>query len=418
MATTSFTLRDPKAVKKTSIILTFTYAKERLRISTGESISPKHWNPKSESVREMEAEPNALVINSKLSALKTNLESVFIDFVKNGITPTTKELQEALEKKRNLKNKPLNVKSFWVHFDDFIEFKRNELPDVRDYDKSLRKHLKKVEEKYGKQLTFSLFKVKHNGVVDVMKDYLTYDAENTNGEKGLKVNTIGKQFKNLKVFLNWCFDMEIFPRFPLSHMATLTEDVEDVYLTREEVDSIEKLNDLTEMEKTIRDLFLIGIDTGFRFSDFKNLENAQIIDDILSIIPQKTKNSIGKKVNVPIGRRFREVLQRRDGKMPIFKGKIVKFNETLRTLAKKAEINDKIVIETRIAGKNQKKIFEKWQLVSSHTCRRSFCTQKFLEGMPSEAIMTFSGHKQHKNFMRYLKIDNKVVIEKYKSFFG
>ena len=44
MAKVKFFIRDPKAIRKTSIKFSFTYSGKRIRISTGEQIFPAHWN--------------------------------------------------------------------------------------------------------------------------------------------------------------------------------------------------------------------------------------------------------------------------------------------------------------------------------------------------------------------------------------
>lgn len=46
----------------------------------------------------------------------------------------------------------------------------------------------------------------------------------------------------------------------------------------------------------------------------------------------------------------------------------------------------------------------KYQWITSHTCRRSFCTNEFLAGTPVELIMKISGHKGLKDFYKYVKI--------------
>jgi len=48
----------------------------------------------------------------------------------------------------------------------------------------------------------------------------------------------------------------------------------------------------------------------------------------------------------------------------------------------------------------------KYELVSSHTARRSFCTNAYKSGMDSLAIMQLSGHKTEKSFLTYIKIGN------------
>jgi len=42
--------------------------------------------------------------------------------------------------------------------------------------------------------------------------------------------------------------------------------------------------------------------------------------------------------------------------------------------------------------------------LTSHTCRRSFCTNEFLAGTPVELIMKISGHKSLKDFYRYIGV--------------
>ena len=57
-----------------------------------------------------------------------------------------------------------------------------------------------------------------------------------------------------------------------------------------------------------------------------------------------------------------------------------KFNERLKELGQKAKLNQKVEI-VRKKGKNRvTEIKQKWELMSSHTCRRSFCTNMYLSG--------------------------------------
>lgn len=49
---------------------------------------------------------------------------------------------------------------------------------------------------------------------------------------------------------------------------------------------------------------------------------------------------------------------------------------------------------------------KKYELISSHTCRRSFCTNMYLAGFPAEELMKISGHKSTTAFLTYIKVDN------------
>jgi hypothetical protein len=63
------------------------------------------------------------------------------------------------------------------------------------------------------------------------------------------------------------------------------------------------------------------------------------------------------------------------------------------------------------------KASKKHELVSSHTALRSFCTNKFLKGLPASVIVKFYGHSSAGSFLKYLKLDTEVVAKKYKAFF-
>ena len=51
-------------------------------------------------------------------------------------------------------------------------------------------------------------------------------------------------------------------------------------------------------------------------------------------------------------------------------------------------------------------IYKKWELLQTHTARRSFCTNEYLAGTPTITIMAISGHKTDKSFMAYIKADS------------
>jgi len=52
--------------------------------------------------------------------------------------------------------------------------------------------------------------------------------------------------------------------------------------------------------------------------------------------------------------------------------------------------------------------------ITSHTCRRSFCTNEFLAGTPVELIMKISGHKSVKDFYKYIRITPEEAGQKIK----
>lgn len=260
--------------------------------------------------------------------------------------------------------------------------------------------------------------LKENGEFkELWIEYLKYEAINSKGEYGLSTNTVGKQNKNLKVFLNWCFHKDICTRFSIKHYPTETEDIESVYLTEKELTAIENLS-LSEKDSIVRDLFLIGCETALRFSDFIRLNTKYIRDNKLYFQPKKTRNSGVRTVIIPISKRFQGIIDKYDGQLPNYSDKMVTdFNKTLREICFNANINDEIIIYRTIAGNNIEESKQKYELVSSHTARRTFCTLKFIKKVPPQVIMKFSGHKTERSFMKYLKLDAELVAEEYADYF-
>ncbi len=56
--------------------------------------------------------------------------------------------------------------------------------------------------------------------------------------------------------------------------------------------------------------------------------------------------------------------------------------------------------------------YRKFELIASHTCRRSFCTDELLKGTPTLFIMKISGHRTKRNFLKYIKVDEQVAAQK------
>ena len=296
--------------------------------------------------------------------------------------------------------------------------KKKQLTDVRDYHYSLRKHLKNVEEKMKRPLTFRLLKDPSGDFIVNWEQYLKFESLNAKGEKGLSLNTVGKQNKNLKVFLNWCFENRIYEKFSLKGFPTLMEEVDNIYLTETELVKLMALDLDDEKEKKVRDLFIIGCETGLRFSDIIKINMEHINDGYLTFSPKKTSGYSNNKIIIPVSDRFTKVLKRNKNDIPKLGNETVTyFNQIIRTVCEKAKINKEVRYQREVAGKMITDTRFRYQEVSSHTCRRTFCTLKFLKGMPAQAIMKFSGHRTERNFLKYLKLDAELTAKKYGEFF-
>jgi integrase len=80
------------------------------------------------------------------------------------------------------------------------------------------------------------------------------------------------------------------------------------------------------------------------------------------------------------------------------------FNDDIERVCEIARINESIKFSYKKANRYIEKLRPKYKWITSHSCRRSFCTNEFLAGTPVELIMKISGHRSLRDFYRYIKM--------------
>ena len=94
-------------------------------------------------------------------------------------------------------------------------------------------------------------------------------------------------------------------------------------------------------------------------------------------------------------------------------------NREIKHIAKAAGIKGSIVLTRTQGGKKVSTTYQKWELVTTHTARRSFATNLYKAGIPAINIMKITGHRNVGTFMKYIKIDaeeNAELLSKHKLF--
>ncbi|MDA9774622.1 site-specific integrase, partial [Saprospiraceae bacterium] len=146
----------------------------------------------------------------------------------------------------------------------------------------------------------------------------------------------------------------------------------------------------SNLEK-VRDRWIIGFATGQRYSDFKGIskDNIRDINDklFLEVIQKKT----GKVVNIPLYEDVIAIFEKYEGYPPVFTDQ--SFNKFIKEVAKEIGF-DSMVTKILQVSPTEKKIteHEKWELVTSHICRRSFATNGSLKGISMGYLMEITGH--------------------------
>jgi hypothetical protein len=230
---------------------------------------------------------------------------------------------------------------------------------------------------------------------------------------GLMINTIRTLVWNLKLMLKKA-GQKYNVDFDVENINVEREDVQAVYLTLDELDRINKLRNLSKEARAVRDRFLVGCFTALRYSDYSRLTNKNIVNGNIEIKTRKT----GIKVIIPIHRVIREILKRNKGEFPPLPSQ-QSFSSTLKRICKKAEILDEVLYERTIGLKVVRKRVKKYELISSHTARRTGATNMYLDKISTFRIMLITGHKTEESFFRYIRInkeENAAVLSEHPFF--
>lgn len=415
----NFNLRKLTPVSElTPINCVIRYNNEREVISKVEVIEPKYWNTEKQEVKMQIGNARGSIIKSKLLDIRSDLIKLFDDYVRHHNNyPNIKEFkQDCLKvifpnKTKIIENNKL------LSFYDFIERLVN---DTKSGKRLLIKGPKKGQP-YSPRAYLS-----YNNTLNVLKKFVAYkqlqpltfndiDLDFYNDFKDYaysveKVtdNYLGHHIKNIKLFMNEALEAGLHSniKFKSKRFVRIQVEADTIYLDETKVDILYNL-DLTEKPRLdrVRDLVIMGVYTGLRFSDLTSISAKNIVANSLHIKTKKTQET----VVIPIHQRVREIMNKYQGRTansfpPALSN--VKMNVYIKDLAETAGFDEVVQFSQIKAGK--KIVLNKpfYKLVTSHSLRRSFSTNMFKMGVPITVIMGITGHKTEVAFRKYIRISS------------
>ncbi len=403
----SYYLKRPSAPDQTSIYARICYEGNKMKYYISESINPKFWNAETHRAKESQKFKEYPEFNTRLDHIVVTIKSAFRRYKtdNDGFSPTVVQFKEVLDEEFKAKRSTNQKnKTFIGFFDEFIAQSQSGTRlnmksgkpinpgTVKNY-LTVIKNVKDFAAKKNKRVDFS------NIDLEFYNDFTDYLIK----EKKLSTNYIGKNIQIIKSVLNEATERGINKNlaYKSKRFVNLTEKVDSIYLTTDEMQEILELDlSIKPSLERVRDLFLVGCYTGLRFSDFSILEPKNFKGGMIEITQTKT----GDSIMIPIHPVVHSILNKYDGKLPvaISNQKTNNHLKEIGELVKSLQVRfDKTYTK---AGMLIHKSFYKWELLTTHTARRSFATNQFLEGVPSITIMAITGHRTEKSFMKYIKV--------------
>lgn len=239
--------------------------------------------------------------------------------------------------------------------------------------------------------------------IDVLEDF-NYFLENT---KSLKISTAGGVTLKIKYILKkadqngWSVDNSFYDT------RLKREKPFSIALDRRDIARIYYFKGLTKKEEEMRDFFVLGCQTSLRYSDLIRLTKEHLKDNIIEIKMQKTKED----ACIPVDLYVREIFEKYNYKLPKYKS-LQHFNMSIKRICKKVGLIKEIAYETELNGKVIQVKKPMYELIASHTARRSFVTIRLDEGWSIDELSNCTGHRSMTCLMGYSKRDKRKMARR------
>ena len=357
--------------------------------------------------------------NDKITVLRSYLESELMQAHQEDLT--AEWLKSIIDKHWHPEKFKTTLFSFIQSFIDKSKTKPNPKTGSpvsykmrREYEVTFN-YLKDYSAKSGKEFDFKDIDLSfYDGFIQYLqeahpikrksskKSNLDQSKKQKTEDRKLAVNTIGKKIQTLKIFLNAAKDegKNSYDSYKSKKFIAMSEEAETIYLNASELTSLYNVDFSKDPAKErVRDLFLVGCWTGCRFSDIAQITPESISEGFIHLKQYKT----GKKVIIPLHPVVTAILNKYKGRLPEAISN-QKFNKALKAIAEEAGIKEMTHKAITKGGVKISTAYKKWQLVTTHTARRSFATNLYKSGFPTLSIMAITGHTTEKSFLKYIKV--------------
>ena len=330
----------------------------------------------------------------------------------------SEEVIEKKEEEAEKKERKPKVKPAYEYMDEFIK-EESRLKEWSWETLKMVKSFQNILKDFDKKAGLDFFN--RSG----LDKFLTYLRTSKDREE----NSVQKQYKNLTWFLRWAIrkgytqvrDVETYePVF-----KTVKKPV--IFLTKEELDKLYnleipatgaklKLKDMNgnEYEKIVqehdgmsiaRDLFCFCAFTSLRYSDVVEVRRTDIHDGVMTITTQKTHD----RLPIVLHENAIAILDKyKDADFP--QGKALPYmtnqqmNRCLKELGEICGFTTPYTITCYKNGNRYDEVYPKYELIGTHTGRKTFICFALSNGVPPDVVMKFTGHCDYKSMKPYIDI--------------
>lgn len=357
---------------------------------TGFVINPKNWSQ--DKAQPIQKSEELKILKSKLDKLSVFINDAYNSGVNLGIVFTGDWLQFQIDLFNNkiaLVDLDILANSIDAYVEKGDNLTRGSLKNLDNLKKFILKY--ESEALQGKQI---LIRDIDLNFIDAFKKYHI--------SKGRSINYIGTYISILRAVVNKAAVNGVPVHSQFKQIKAIKEDKEpDEIIILDELEQLKIKNVKLVKEAYInaRKWLLLGCLIGQRAGDLLCITDINLKDvEGMRIIELKQRKT-GKKVAIPLIPQALEIIE---SGLP-YKISLEHFNKYSKEVCKEAKINTIVKGKMRLDKKRTLTVgsYEKWQVISSHVCRRSFATN-FYSRIPTSILMNITAHSSEQMFLKYI----------------
>ena len=361
---------------------------KRIELSTNRFVEISKWSTEAGKMKGTSEEARS--INNHLDLLKSQIRDAEMELIHKKTVITTETIKSKLlgidERARML------IPIFQDHNNKIKELVGKEYAPgtLERYTTSLKHTIEFMQWKYNIS-DIDITKIDHAFITDY--EFWLRSVRNCAN------NTAVKYLKNFNKIIKLCLANDWLDKNPFANYKSKVKEVERVYLTEDEIQSIINKDFNTERLSLVRDIFLFSCFTGLAYIDVKNLTKSHIsygIDGEKWIFTHRQKTESASKIPIlPVTQMIIDKYENHpqclneDKLLPILSNQ--KMNAYLKEIAGVCEIEKELTF---------------------HIARHTFATTVTLtNGVPIESVSKMLGHKNLRTTQHYAKVLDRKVSE-------
>lgn len=355
----------------------------------------------------------ASIINKALENLEERIDNAFYSFEIDDKIPSVDELKGILslnDKKKILLSIESAYDKFIIEKEKYSQWSFNTVRTVKNIGNLIKK--------------FPMINTFKDINEETLREFVSWQqAHRISGNKfkteqnGYANPVIIKNCRVFKWFLEWASEKGYMPHDVVARFKPSLKTIEKpvVFLDWEELMKMESYPFADEELCRARDFFCFCCFTSLRYSDAFALKKSSVYADYFEIVSQKTD----KVLKIDLNSHSKKILERyKDvpGEYVLPRIMIARLNVLVKRLGEILNLDTPINVIQYYGNKKVERALKKWELLSTHSGRRTFICNALSMGIAPHIVMKWTGHSDYSAMKPYIDVADSVRMNAMQNF--